>query len=234
MAHGLHCSSARGIFPDPGSDSEPPGKPSVYLYVFIYLLAPVLVAALQDLGSSLGLVGSLVAALGCTGRPGSPSPAIMRHFIKQVMGHPGGGRGALLGGPCPGGGGASSAQELAAVGEMLAPWGPRQYPPTVRMLQPLQPACGGGTSDGSRGASAWSPESFPVTRPLPGHRKPRQAAECSPLQGLLDSAFMGPEPLPSFGSEAKEEGRGVCAQSVDRAACPAFLLLCPGDVGCGG
>lgn len=93
MAHGLHCSSARGIFPDPGSDSEPPGKPSVYLYVFIYLLAPVLVAALQDLGSSLGLVGSLVAALGCTGRPGSPSPAIMRHFIKQVMGHPGGGRG---------------------------------------------------------------------------------------------------------------------------------------------
>ena len=93
MSLGLHCSSARGIFPDPGSDSEPPGKPSVYLYVFIYLLAPVLVAALQDLGSSLGLVGSLVAALGCTGRPGSPSPAIMRHFIKQVMGHPGGGRG---------------------------------------------------------------------------------------------------------------------------------------------
>lgn len=140
----------------------------------------------------------------------------MRHFIKQVMGHPGEGRG-----PCWGAGPALP-RSFQPVGEMLAPWGPRQYPPTARMLQPLQPACGGGTSDGSRGASAWSPESFPVTRPLPGHRKPRQAVECSPLQGLLDSAFMGPEPLPSFGSEAKEEGRGVCARSVDRAACPAF------------
>ena len=118
------------------------------------------------------------------------------------MGHPGGGRGVLLGGLCPGWL-LASAQELAAVGELLASWGPGQYPPTARVLQPLQPACGGGTSDGSRGASAWSPVSFPVPRLLLGHRRPRQPAECFPLPlGLLDPAFVGPEPLPSVGSEA--------------------------------
>lgn len=159
---------------------------------------------------------------------GVPQTSFNAPLYKAGDGPPWRGPGSPTGWPVPWGVGASSAQELAAVGEILASWGPGQCPPTARVLQPLPPACGGGTSDGSYGASAWSLVSFPVTRLLLGHRRLRQAAECFPLLlGLLDSAFMGPEPLPSVGSEA------VSLRSVDCAACPASVLLCPGDVGFG-